>query len=42
MGIDIGVAVVGTDRGYLDEVKARLRENDMLATVKLGPVAVDQ
>jgi sugar phosphate isomerase/epimerase len=40
MGIDIGVAVVGTDRGYLDEVKARLRENDMLATVSFGQVAV--
>jgi sugar phosphate isomerase/epimerase len=40
MGIDIGIAVVGTDRGYLDEVKARLRENDLVATVSFGQVAV--
>jgi sugar phosphate isomerase/epimerase len=40
MGIDIGIAVVGTDRGYLDELKARLRENDLLPTVSFGQVAV--
>jgi sugar phosphate isomerase/epimerase len=40
MGIDLGLAQLGTDRGYLAEVKARLREHHMIANVGFGSVAV--
>lgn len=40
MGIDFGVASLpSTDRGYLDELKARLKENDMQPMVGFGGVA---
>ena len=39
MGIDFGVAALpSTDRGYLDELKARLKENDLLPMVGFGSV----
>ncbi len=40
MCLDTNIASIGTDRGYLDEVKARLREHDMIATVGFGAVAI--
>lgn len=41
MGIDFGVrSLPSTDRGYLDELKARLKENDLIAMVGFGGVAV--
>lgn len=40
MGIDLSLTLIGTDRGYLDDVKARLREHDMIATAGIGPVAI--
>lgn len=41
MGIDFGVrSLPSTDRGYLDELKARLKENNMTAMVGFGSVAV--
>ena len=41
MGIDFGVrSLPDTSRGYLDELKARLKENDMIAMVGFGGVAV--
>lgn len=40
MEIDISLATIGTDRGYLDELKARLKENNMIARVGFGRVAV--
>jgi len=39
MGIDFGVASLpSTDRGYLDELRARLKENDLLPMVGFGSV----
>ncbi|MBX6772583.1 MAG: sugar phosphate isomerase/epimerase [Chloroflexi bacterium] len=41
MAIDFGVrSLPDTSRSYLDELKARLRENDMIAMVGFGSVAV--
>ena len=41
MGIDFGVrSLPSTDRSYLDELKARLKENNMIAMVGFGGVAV--
>ena len=41
MGIDFGVmSLPSTDRSYLDELKARLKENNMIAMVGFGRVAV--
>ncbi|GEM_PF-1873770 len=41
MGIDFGVrSLPTTDRAYLDELKARLKENDMVAMVGFGGVSV--
>lgn len=41
MGIDLGVrSLPSTDRRYLDEFTARLREHDMVAMVGFGSVAV--
>jgi len=41
MGIDFGVrSLASTDRGYLDELKARLKENNLYAMVGFGQVAV--
>jgi len=41
MGIDFGVrSLPSTDRSYLDELKARLKDNNMIAMVGFGGVAV--
>lgn len=40
MCLDTNIASIGTDRAYLDEVKARLRQHDMIATVGFGSVAI--
>lgn len=41
MGIDFGVrSLASTDRSYLDELKARLKENNLVAMVGFGSVAV--
>jgi sugar phosphate isomerase/epimerase len=41
MGIDFGVrSLPDTSRGYLEELKARLKENDLVAMVGFGSVAV--
>lgn len=41
MGIDFGVrSLPDTSRGYLDELKARLKENDLIAMVGFGGIAV--
>lgn len=40
MGIDIGLALVGTDRGYLEELRSRLAEQEMVASVGVGAIAL--
>lgn len=40
IGIDLSVATIGHDRGYHDELKARLKQNNMVARVGFGPVMV--
>lgn len=40
ISIDASVAVIGTDPGYLNELKARLQANNMIIRVGFGQVAI--